>query len=283
MLALALQGAWGSSAAPLPVFVSILPQKQIVQQIGKDRVDVQVMVPPGANPHVYEPRPAQMAALSKASLYFSIGIEFENVWLPKFSALNRQLHVVATDRGIEKQPLQNHDHAGGDHAQSHSDPHIWLSPPLIKIMAATIRDALVRADPAHAAQFDRHCATLLQELDDLDQRIRRLLANHRGGRFMVFHPSWGYFANTYGLIQVPVEIAGKEPKPAQLQKLIRQAKEWDIRVIFVQPQFSSRSAQTITGAIGGKVVSADPYAPDLMDHLLRLAEEIKTNMPGKNP
>jgi zinc transport system substrate-binding protein len=278
-----------ASSAPLTVFVSILPQKQMVQRIGHDRVDVQVMVPAGANPHAYEPRPAQMAALSKAQIYFSVGIAFENVWLPKFAAINRDMAVIATDDGIEKLPMtvdHHHDHGKHRHRPKNDphqfDPHIWLSPALIRSMAATIRNALVAADPEHAALFDRQHATYLQEIDALDRRIRQRLEGAKGSRFMVFHPSWGYFAHQYGLVQVPIEIEGKEPKPAQLQKLIREARSSDIRVIFVQPQFSTRSAQMIADAIEAQTVTADPLSPDLLDHLLQLAEAIHA-AGEKNP
>ena len=282
-----------TTEAPLTVFVSILPQSQMVQRIGGERVDVQVMVTAGANPHAFEPRPAQMAALAKAHIYFSVGVEFENMWLPKFSAINRNMTVVAIDQGIEKLPMAADHHHDHGHGHSHKskgkadphqfDPHIWLSPDLIKVMAATIRDALASATPAHAAEFEQRYATYLHELDELDQRIRQRLKDQAGTRFMVFHPSWGYFAHQYGLVQVPIEIEGKEPKPAQLQKLIREAKAANIRVIFAQPQFSSRSAQMIADAINARIVTADPLSPDLLAHLLDLANAIETAETGKRP
>jgi zinc transport system substrate-binding protein len=272
------------AAAPLPVFVSILPQKQMVQQIGGDWVDVRVMVPPGADPHTYEPRPTQMVALAKTRIYFSVGVPFENSWLPKFAAINHRMEIVATDLGIAKMPMTLDDHDGEPYAQDPSrlDPHIWLSPPLIKIMARNIHDALVKADPAHAGQYDRHYAIFLHDLDLLDQRIRHLLADEKGSRFMVFHPSWGYFAQAYGLIQVPIEVEGKAPKPAQLQRLIREARSENIKVIFTQPQFSVRSAQMIAEAIGARVITADPLAADSIEQLYRLAEAIKAHTREKS-
>jgi zinc transport system substrate-binding protein len=291
LLAMPLAGQGYSSEASLTVFVSILPQKQIVQRIGQDRVDVQVMVPAGANPHAYEPRPGQMAALTRAQIYFSIGVAFEDIWLARFSDINRNMTVVATDRGIEKLPMTADHHHAEDHGHKHGrkhapyafDPHIWLSPPLIKEMAHTIRDALSAADPEQAAFYDRHYATYLHELDELDRQIRQTLTSVQGKQFMVFHPSWGYFAHEYGLIQVPVEIEGKEPKPAQLQKLIRDAKASNIKVVFVQPQFSPRSAKMIADAIGGRIHTADPLAPDLAKHLLELTAAIESAAPEDRP
>lgn len=271
-------------AATLPVFVSILPQKQMVQQIGGDRVDVQVMVPPGAEPHTYAPKPAQMVALAKTRIYFSVGVPFENSWLPRFTAINHRMEIVATDRGIEKMPMTHDDH-DGKHPEkdaSRLDPHTWLSPPLMKIMAGHIHTALIEADPAHAGEYDRRYAIFLHELDALNRRIGHLLADRRGARFMVVHPAWGYFAQAYGLIQVPIEVEGKEPKAAQLQHLIREARAEGIRVIFAEPEFSTRNVQTIAQAIGARIIEADPLAPDSMAELLRLAEAIKANTQEKN-
>ncbi|MFZ1983141.1 MAG: zinc ABC transporter substrate-binding protein [Desulfatitalea sp.] len=282
MQSLACGTAWPIWAAdPIPVFVSIAPQQYIVQQIGAERVAVQVLVPPGADAHTYEPKPGQMAALTKTRLYFSIGISFEKVWLPRIAAASPGMKIVAADQGIEKMPM---DHRGHDDAPGHHpghddetlDPHIWLSPPLIQTMAATIRTALAQSEPAQAARFEQNYQRFAQQLDDLDRQIRTLLADKQGTRFIAFHPSWGYFARTYGLIQIPIELEGKEPKPAQMRHLIQEAQEMKITVIFAQPQFSTRSAQVIAEAIGGRVVLADDLAADLPDNLLRQAQAFKS-------
>lgn len=267
----------------LPVFVSVLPQQYFVQQIGGEHVDVQVMVPPAASPHTFEPKPRQMADLSSARLYLSIGVPFETVWLEKITAANPDLQVIRMDRDIRKIPMTAHDHGEdadaavhGDHMDDHSapDPHIWLSPPLVKVQADTILATLREADPLHAADYERNHRRFAAALDRLDQDLKNILAGGEGRRFMVFHPSWGYFAQAYGLVQVPVEIEGKDPKPAQLRNLIEQAREHGIRVIFVQPQFSTRSAALLAREIGGRVVYADPMAGDWEANLREVAAEI---------
>lgn len=280
--------AW---AEPQTVFVSILPQKFIVEQIGADAVDVAVMVAPGASPHTYEPKPAQMAALSKAGLYFSVGVSFEKAWLPRFAAINRRMKIVPMDKGIEKLPMAAHAHAVDDHDhgnghahdqkphqhahQEHDsllDPHIWLSPPLVKIMARHALEALLALAPEHADLFQRNHDAFARRLDELHARIGQILADSRGQPFMVFHPSWGYFAHAYGLVQIPIEIDGKEPKPAQIQQLIQEAREHGIKVVFAQPQFSARSARMIADAIDGQVLLADPLAYDWDENLLEQAQ-----------
>ena len=266
--------ALNAAASPkMSVYVSILPQKYFVQQICKELADVQVMVPPGASPATYEPKPRQMAAISKTRLYFSIGVPFENIWLKKLAATNPEMVVVATDRGIKKIPMTVHHHQEDENQPEHGtlDPHIWLSPPLVIQQAQTILKALQAADPAHRSVYEINYRAFISQLSDLDAELRSTFSGRSGQRFMVFHPSWGYFAQTYGLKQVAIEIEGKEPKPAQLKELIEHARKDGIKLVFVQPQFSARSAKLIAGEIGGQVVFADPLAEDWAGNLLAVA------------
>ncbi|MFZ5565055.1 MAG: metal ABC transporter solute-binding protein, Zn/Mn family [Thermodesulfobacteriota bacterium] len=268
------------AAEKLSVFVSIAPQKYFVERIGRDHVAVDVMVMPGASPHAYEPRPGQMAALSKAALYFAVGVPFEQAWLSRFAAANPAMKIVHTDRGIEKPAMPRHFHDGGKHPEDHAedggaDPHVWLSPALVKIQVAAIAGALKDADPARAAAYQANADAFISEIDALDRELAALFTGAAGSRFLVFHPSWGYFARAYGLVQVPVEIEGKEPKPAQLQDLIEFAREHRITVVLVSPQFSSRSAQVLAREIGGTVAAADPLAQNWPDNLRSVARTIR--------
>lgn len=280
-----------AAAAPLEVFVSILPQKTIVQKIGGELVHVSVMVPPGAGPATYEPKPSQMARLSRSAIYFSVGVPFEQAWLPKFAAANPGMRIVPTDHGIEKRAMaehhhdaerqthddaEYHDHDGDDTPAEHVlDPHVWLAPALIKVMAENIFNALDERLPGHGELLRQNLTAFKSDVDDADEEASALLAPLKGRRFMVFHPSWGYFAQAYGLIQIPVEIEGKAPKPAQLERLIREAREQAVKVIFVQPQFSTRTARIIADSIGGRVITADPLAADLLENLVRQARAIE--------
>jgi zinc transport system substrate-binding protein len=280
----------------VPVFVSIVPQKYFVQQIGKDLVDVQVMVQPGASPATYEPKPRQMAALAKAKVYFAIGVPFEGVWLMKIAAANPKMKVAHTDHGIEKIPMAAHYHhdeegehhkelehhkEGEDAHEDHRhedgglDPHIWLSPPLVKVQARTILSALQEIDPSHRTVYETNYNQFVARIDRLDDELKTTFAGEHRPQFIVFHPAWGYFADAYGLEQVPIEIEGKNPKPAQLKELIEHAKEKGIKVIFVQPQFSTRSAKLVAKEIGGQVAFADPLAADWMANLRQVADRFK--------
>jgi zinc transport system substrate-binding protein len=264
----------------IAVCVSILPQKYFVQQIGQDRVDIQVMVQPGASPATYEPKPRQMVAFSKARAYFSIGVPFEYAWLQKIAATNPKMLMVQTDAGIEKIPLsaqlpgKAHHHKEG-HGERGLDPHIWLSPTLVKTQADSILTTMQRIDPSNASEYQRNYERFISRLEALDAELKSMFAEQRGLQFMVFHPSWGYFAHAYGLKQIPIEIEGKNPKPAQLKRLVQHAREKGIRVIFAQPQFSSKSADLVARLIGGKVIFADPLAEDWLASLRKVAREFR--------
>lgn len=279
ILLILLAASPGFAGEKLPVFVSIVPQKYFVQQIGRDLVNVQVMVQPGASPATYEPRPSQMAALSRTGLYFSIGVPFEQMWLKKIMATNPAMEVVSTDQGIEKIPMAAfHEEAGHgkeDHGHTGLDPHIWLAPALVKTQSLTILKALKKADPGNAEIYEKNHRIFAKKIEALDADLHQIFDDNQALNFMVFHPSWGYFAQAYGLKQMPIEIQGKNPKPAQLKELIQHARENKINVIFVQPQFSTRSAALIAREINGTILFADPLAADWMDNMQLVAKKFR--------
>ena len=258
------------------LFVSILPQKFFVQRIGGDMFDVEVMVRPGASPATYEPKPSQMKKLGQSRIYFAIGVPFEQAWLDKISEVNGEMKVVHTEEGITRMAMASHHHEGEDEHEEQDgggmDPHIWLAPSLVKMQATTICAALGEIFPENRPVFDANLQEFLKEIDALDRELRTTLQDLAGHEFMVFHPSWGYWAREYGLTQVPVEIEGKNPKPAQLQELINHALDEKITVIFAQPQFSSKSAAVIAREIGGEVVMIDPLAEEWIANLRKVAE-----------
>ncbi len=254
----------------IDVFVSIVPQKYFVGKIGGALVDVSVMVEPGASPATSEPKPRQMVALSKTKIYFAIGVPFEKVWLKKIAAANPKMLVVHTQEGIEKMPMK------ANKPQGIKDPHIWLSPPLVIIQARNMLVALLEVDPVNAPVYEANYKNFIMEIVDLDAELRRIFVGKgEDGRFMVFHPAWGYFAHTYGLKMVPVESEGKDPKPAGLRRLIEKAKKYGINVIFVQPEFSTKNAEIVAKAIGGQVAFASPLHPDWAGNLKEVAAKFK--------
>ena len=262
----ALQVSAAFASTPLPISVSILPQKYFVERVGGQHVAVSVMVRPGQSPETYEPTSRQMTALARAQLYFSIGVPFEASWMTRILAANPALQIVPLQRGIALLPLTG---ASGEPAGM--DPHVWTSPQRVKVMAAGIRDALIKTDPTHRGDYDANEQAFRTELNTLDQNIRAILAPVKGKAFMVFHPAWGYFANDYGLRQIPIAAEGKEPGAKALAQAIELGKREGVKVIFVQTQFSRHTAETIAAAMGARVVGVDPLAENYPQNLLRVA------------
>lgn len=261
----------------MDVAVSILPQKYFVQKIAGDLLNTTVMVPPGANPATYEPTPQQMVRLTKSKLYFAVGVPFETVWLPRFKRLNSKMAIIHTQAGIHKIPMKAHLHEPG---QTHGsrvhggikDPHIWLSPPLVMLQARNILEGVLKIDPKNRETYETNYKNFIQELVALDLGLmNRFRKNTLNRRFMVYHPAWGYFARAYGLRQIPIEMEGKNPTPKELQALIDMARKLDIRVIFVQTQFPTKSADAIARAIGGRVMTANPLAENWAENLKQMA------------
>ncbi len=246
--------------------VTVLPQVEFVSAVGGGRVDVTAMVPPGANPHTYEVPPAQMAKLSTAKMYFKVGspIEFELTWLDKLTAQNKDMTVVDCNKGIELMQSWDSDEPG-------IDPHTWTSPKNVKIMVNNICLGLVQLDTVNKSYYEANRDIYLQKLDAMDSDIKLALAGAVNRTFIVYHPAWGYFAREYGLQQLGIEKEGKEPQAAYMARLINEARDKNIRVIFVSPQFDTRSAEAIAREIGGNVVSIDPEGRDYIDNMRKVA------------
>ncbi len=253
-----------SSHAKLTVFVSIPPQAYLVEQIcGSDLITTHLLVRPGQDPHTFEPTPQQIIALSQASIYFRIGMPFEDRILPKIMSGNEKLKVIDCREGITMIPAPDlhHDH---DHGAQERDPHVWLSPSNARIIASTIYKALsglVSGEEKSGMETRFHGLTA--RLEALDHTLRQSLLPFAERSIFVFHPAFGYFCAEYGLKQVYVESEGKQPGPKYLDQLIRKAQAENIRIILVQPQFDSKTADVIARAINGKSLEIDPLAYDL--------------------
>lgn len=276
-------GLPGRASASATVFVSILPQKYFVQQISGELLNVEVMVPPGASPHTYEPKPSQMRKLAAARAYFTIGIALEEAWLDRITKINPEMRVVHTEAGVDRMAMED-DHHHEDHEEdipgpdqedeAGLDPHIWLSPTLVKHQVGIIRTNLAALDRQNSATYQANAQRFIEKIDGLDIQLRNILGDKSGMKFMVFHPSWGYFARDYDLQQVAVEIEGKSPKPAHLKALIELARREKISVIFAQPQFSRKSAEVIAREIGAQVVLIDPLGEDWFDNMRMVADKM---------
>jgi len=278
---------WATSTLAAPaakarVFVTVPPQAYLAEKIGGDAVEVHTLVSKGQDPHTFEPTPRQAAALAGANLFFTVDIPFEKQLTAKIAAGNRNLRIVDSTRGIVRLPLpeDHHEtHAKDDHGDGNeADPHLWLAPDNLRIMADNMAAALSTAMPERKEGLQKNLAALQREISALDKHLTTTLAPHRGKTFYVFHPAFGYFAHAYGLKQKAVEISGKSPAPRQLTALIRQAREDRVRTIFVQPQFDSKSAATVAQAINGSVVPIDPLDREVLRNLTTIAAAIEQSL-----
>jgi zinc transport system substrate-binding protein len=277
-------GCTGPGEAPSPgnltVAVTVLPQAELVRAVGGDQVDVIVLVPPGADPHTYEPTASQMVALSKARIYFKLGtglLPFEDRFVSGLRDLNRDLVVVDTFEGgvlIEET---------GDHARDSAytrDPHVWFSVRNGEIMVQNIEKALSREDPANASYYAQNHDTYLARLDTLDKTINTTLSCLPRRSFLAVHESWGYFARDYNLTPVIIESHGKEPTAREIAEIVDTARRDGIQLIFVEPQFSTRGAEVIAQEINGTVVTIDPLAPDYYENMVRVSQAFARGAEG---
>ncbi|SDD82570.1 metal ABC transporter solute-binding protein, Zn/Mn family [Desulfuromonas thiophila] len=268
-------------AAPLKLLVSVAPQQYLLQQLVDETAQIRVLIGPGQSPATFDPTPQQMAQIVDSDLLFSIGVPFERIWLPRLRQNAPGLQLIDCLQGLPLRQLAAHHHPGEEDTATHHhqaderDPHVWLDPLLCSQIAVTLCQALQQHDPAQAPLYAERLSRLQQQLLALHEEISAELAGLSSRRFMVFHPAWGYFAARYGLEQVAIEQAGKEPGGAHLARLIQQARAENIGVIFVQQQFSQRAATTLARQIGARVVPLDPLSADLPAMLRATATALK--------
>lgn len=259
----------------LRVAVSVPPQAYFVERVGGRRVHVEVMIPPGYSHVDYPLTPRKMAVLSHADLYVKVGhpgFEFEARHVDPFLAQVPGVRVVDMSQGMRfletpgtEGPVCCDSH---DHAHAGSDPHVWVAPATVAVAAENIARALEEADPAHAGEYRSNLRDFLDDIRALDLEIRSKVGGEDAGRsFLVYHPTWGYFAHQYGLKQIAIESEGREPSAARLIELIEEARREEVEVVFVQEGFPRKSAQIIAEAVGGRVVTADPQRQDWLANL----------------
>lgn len=278
-----------AGAAPLQVVASILPQQYLIERVAGPRVEVLTLVQPGDSPATYAPGPATLAALDGARVWFTMGVHFEDIWLERITRDRPDLRVVSLAAGLPLRLVEDgvpgagvdHDHAGMP------DPHTWTDPRLAALMVERLAEALSRIDPAGAESYASRAAGLQQELLELHEEIAARLAPLEGSAFIVFHPSWGYFADAYGLVQLPIEMSGREPGPRGLAEVIRYGREAGARAVFVQQQFSQRSARAVAEALDAQVIEADPLALDYIANLrrvsIKMADSLARQPSGQSP
>ena len=289
------------SAKPV-VIASIAPVGYLAKAVGGDKIEVQSLAK--GDVHSYEPKPNDMKAVAKASLFIAAGLEFEEAWIPRFKASAKNLVVVQSDAKIAKLKEEHSGHSGHDeehsghddhkakddkhsgHAEhakhdekheaheehdeeheAHADPHVWLNPMLAITMARNISDALIAMDKANKDFYLKNFQKLMNDLLAFDESAKNELAGLKNRKFVVYHPAWGYFAEHYDLEQISIERNGKEPKIDEMASTVKMIKDENIKVIFADPNRSQKSAQVLASQTGAKVELLDPLGYNLLENL----------------
>lgn len=242
------------------ITVSIAPFKYFVEEIAGDDFKVNVMVPAGANPHIYEPFPEQINKLRRSVAYISNGyLGFEMTWLDRFYETNKTMNRLSLGDKIDL--LVSGHHHEGDHVEG-ADPHYWVSPKCALIMATSVKEFLCELNPSQKQKYEVNYDSLVSKIQGVDKKALELFSGVKNRSFMIFHPNLGYLARDYGLEEIAVEYEGKEPPPSRMKELIDRARKDGLKTIFVQREYDTKNAKAIAGEIGGKIRIIDPLSED---------------------
>ncbi len=260
------------------ISVSIGPFKYFVQEIAGDYFEVNVMVPPGSNPHIYEPYPEQINKLRQSVAYVSNGyLGFEMTWLDRFYEMNRRMKRLSLGNSIDPiAPEHPHD---GDHSEG-ADPHYWVSPACAMKMAIAVRDFIIELDPVNREQYVENYKILTKKILKVDSLARELSISGGKKEFMIYHPNLAYLARDYGLEEIAVENDGKEPSPSRLRELIDLAKVDNLKIIMVQREYDTRNARAIADETGSRVVVIDPLSDDWYSATTGIIGTLKESFAG---
>jgi zinc transport system substrate-binding protein len=255
------------------ITVSIPPFKYFVEGIAGNNFKVNVMVPAGANPHIYEPFPEQINQLRKSAAYISDGfLGFEATWLDRFYGMNRKMKKLSL--GDKIVPIASGHHHTDERVEG-ADPHYWVSPVCAAKMAEAVRDLLIELDPVNRAVYEKNFNSLMVKINDADARARELASISQKRSFMIYHPNLAYIARDYGLEEIAVEFEGKEPTPSRLIELAGRARKEDLRVILVQREYDTKNARSIADETGARVVIIDPLSEDWYSSTIEIINILK--------
>uniref|UniRef100_UPI0032165B22 metal ABC transporter solute-binding protein, Zn/Mn family n=1 Tax=uncultured Draconibacterium sp. TaxID=1573823 RepID=UPI0032165B22 len=259
------------------ITVSILPQQTFVKKIAGDDFQVNVLIPPGSSPAAYTLLPSQLKDISRSAIWFRIGyIGFEHSWKDKIAQANTKMKVVNLAEGLDLIADQMEQH--GDHVHIDGvDPHVWLSPTLVKQMAKRILDELIDLKPEKTAEYKANYMRFVKECDQLNIELKNKLKPYKNRKFITFHPSLAYYARDYELDQYSLESGGKEPTPQHMKNVVDMARKENIRKIYIQSEFDREHARVFANEIGGDIIQVWPLNPEWEDNLRNMTDILIEN------
>ena len=265
------------SAKKIKVSATILPQKYFISKIAGNMAEINIVIPPGANPVTYDLNPKKIRELSNSELYFKIGhLPFELSWMKKIESVNPAMQIVDTSKGVDF-IISGHHHSSEPEHQK-IDPHIWLSPKEVKIQAKNILNAFIKLDPQHHDFYSKNYKNFLSEIENLEISMYNNFEDLKIRKFLVYHPSWSYLVRDFNLEQIAVEVDGKNPTPKQLKNLIKTARNEKIKVIFLQKQFPVTVAKAISNEIDAQIIYLDPLSENWYENMLKISLLLNENL-----
>jgi len=266
----------GNKQGERVITVSIPPFKYFVEAVADSDFTVNVMLPPGADHHSWEPLPRQITALAGSEAFIINGrLGFEYAWMDRFREINPGMKITDLSAGISLiEPVEEAGHEGHGHEDEGVDPHYWISPKEAYIMAATVRDLVIALNPSAAERYVRNYDRLIAGITEADSVVTGFLSDAPSKTFMIFHPALAYLARDYGLEQISFEDEGKSPSPARMKELIDLTREKGIKVIFIQAEYDLKSAQVIAEETGATLITIDPMNPEWGKAVVDIAKAI---------
>lgn len=268
-----LSGCASATSDKLPVLtVSIEPLRYVVEAVAGDKYQVSTIMPQGGSPETYEPTPRQMVNMAGSIIIFRAGtLGFEQTKLPDLAQANPDIPLVDLGKTIEGIASEDHGHDG----EESIDPHTWMSPDNLAIMAENACSALCTADSSNATYYYKRLQTFKKKMDSLDLQIRNILKPVKKRTFLIYHPALGYFAQTYGLKQLAVEHDGKEHSATRLKSLLNLCRTQNVECVFVSKEHSGQAARRLAEELKARVVEINPLAYDVPSQFLLIANSLK--------
>lgn len=280
---LLLTACGGKLADGKVVTVTIEPQRFFAEKIAGDKFAIHCVVPSGQSPETYDPTPKQMVQIGQSEAYLQIGyIGFELVWMQKIRENNPDLKIFDVSEGmkfVKETEEEEHEHEtdDGHHHHHHAggiDPHIWSSIEGAKVIAWNTLNAFIELDKENTVYYWKNYNDLLAEIDKTEAVIKRLLDPLADRTFIIYHPALTYFADEFDLVQLCIEMDGKEPSPAQLKQLVTTAKEHHAAVVFIQQEFDQKNAELIAKETGCRLVKINPLDYHWNTELIQIAKAL---------
>ncbi|MGQ9619371.1 MAG: metal ABC transporter solute-binding protein, Zn/Mn family [Bacteroidales bacterium] len=261
------------------ISVSIAPFGFFVEKTGGGDFKINIMVPEGADPHMYEPSSAQISALRKSSAYISNGyLDFELAWLEKFFSVNpvmKKLKLADSINLIKNEVDEDLPES------SYADPHFWISPLSALKIASAVKSLLCELKPGNCENYEKNYLALKDSILKIHKKAEELFASYAGQPFLVFHHSLAYIARDYNLIQVAIEKEGKEPSPVWLKEVIDIGRKNQVRLVLVQMEMDTRNAKVVASESGAEVRTIRPLSSDWYSSVNEIINAIYDSFTGE--